>query len=80
MRTIWMAFAALRNVHADPFWIPVFLAAAYAQAGQLEYARREVARLLEDKPDASLRERNHYANEEMWAHLLDGLRKAGLPE
>jgi TolB-like protein/DNA-binding SARP family transcriptional activator/Flp pilus assembly protein TadD len=74
------AIAALRSVRADPFWIHVFLAAAYAQAGQLENARREVARLLEDKPDASLRERNFYANEDMWAHLLDGLRKAGVPE
>jgi len=61
----------------------VFLAAAYAQAGQLENAGREVARLLEDMPSASLRERNIYniyANNEMWSHLLDGLRKAGLPE
>ena len=42
------AIVALRNVHAHPFWIHVFLAAAYARAGQLENARREVARLLED--------------------------------
>jgi len=72
------AIVALRNVHAHPFWIHVFLAAAYAQAGQLENGRREVAKLLEDMPSASLQ--NCYANEEMWSHLLDGLRKAGMPE
>jgi adenylate cyclase len=73
------AIVALRSVRAEPFWMPKFLAAAYAQAGQLENARREAAKFLEAGPGASLSAFNPYAVQDLWDHLREGLRKAGLP-
>ena len=77
------AIASLRKLHAGHHWGPMFLAAAFAQSGQMEEARRELAGLLKAKPAATLRSLTkglHYADKSMSDHLLEGLRIAGLPE
>jgi adenylate cyclase len=77
------AIAAFQNMPAKHFWTPMFLAAALAQSGQLPDARRELVRFLEAKPNASLSsvsQRLGYAAKNLRDHLLEGLRKAGLPE
>jgi adenylate cyclase len=61
-----------------------FLAMAYAEAGQLEQAKREIEVLLQRIPSMSLQfYRVMYAHQRRsqdLARRLDGLRKAGLPE
>jgi tetratricopeptide (TPR) repeat protein len=64
-------------------WPHVFLAAAYAQAGQLEEARKEAAEVLRVNPAFTIESWKRllvYKNPEDTEHRLDGLRKAGLPE
>ena len=59
-----------------------WLAATYGQLGQLEQARTHVAEILRLEPGCSLgriRRLIVYRNAEDADHLLDGLRKAGLP-
>ena len=78
------AIAAFRNMSAaEHYWTPMFLAAALAQSGQLPGAQRELVRFLDAKPSASLSSVSQllgYATKSLSDHLLDGLRKAGLPE
>ena len=77
------AIAAYLKVGSGPYWMPALLAAAYAQAGQLDNARRELATLLKIKPDATLGTFAALAisdDPRRIDHFLDGLRKAGLPE
>lgn len=77
------AIIAFRNVRTQPFWIIAMLAAAHAQLGQLENARRELNVFLSLRPGTTLRslaDRNIYADQAMYEHWLEGLRKAGLPE
>jgi predicted Zn-dependent protease len=77
------AIAALRNMRAEHFWKPMFLAAAYAQSGQSADARRAIASLLKAKPKESLNavsQRWINADMGMRDNLLEGLRQAGLPE
>jgi TolB-like protein/class 3 adenylate cyclase len=77
------AIAAFRNMYAEHFWTPMFRAAAFAQSGQSTDARRELAGFLKAKPKASLdsvSRRLGYADKGLRDHLLDGLRKAGLPK
>ena len=60
----------------------LWLAAAHGQLGQLAQARTHVAEVLRIEPGCSLsrvRGLIVYRNEEDADHLLDGLRKAGLP-
>lgn len=58
------------------------LAATYAQLGLFDKAKAAAAKVLEAEPDYTLkRELNDpYADRATLAPLLDGLRKAGLPE
>jgi hypothetical protein len=65
----------------------MFLAAAYAQAGQLDKARETVARLRQAKPDITIEllRRRRYSNHPDYRRfeedeLFAGLRKAGIPE
>jgi adenylate cyclase len=62
----------------------VWLAATYAQLGQLEEARAEVAEVLRIEPRYSIddTERRLFSFKfpKDADHLFDGLRKAGLPE
>jgi adenylate cyclase len=77
----WLRECALRlpNMQLPRVW----LASAYAQAGQLEEARKEAAEVLRINPDFTIQ-----GYKRLWAykdpkdaeHRLEGLRKAGLPE
>ena len=75
------AIAAALKGGSKPYWMPGLLAAAYAQLGQSEDARKAIATLLKLKPDCVL---DTFAtlvtHPHIREHLLDGLRKAGLPE
>jgi adenylate cyclase len=77
------AIAALRNMAKASVWHHAYLAATCAHAGHPDDARRELAAFLQAKPDATLAviaAADPYADETLLDHLLDGLRKAGLPE
>jgi tetratricopeptide (TPR) repeat protein len=77
------AIAAFLQQSDEPLWNPVQLAAAYAQAGHVDQARQEIARLLASNPNASIgyfAPLMIYADTALRDQLLDGLRKAGLPE
>jgi adenylate cyclase len=60
-------------------------AIAYAQLGQSEAARREAAEVLRIEPQFKIsitgaRQAKAFKNPEDAAHLIDGFRKAGLPD
>jgi adenylate cyclase len=61
-----------------------FLAATYAQLGQLADARAEAAEVLRLNPNYTIggtqKRVSNFKHEEGMEHILDGLRKAGLPE
>ena len=63
---------------------PIFgLRATYAQLGQLEEARKEAAEVLRINPGftiESLKRLLVYKDPKDAERILDGLRKAGLPE
>ena len=62
--------------------IPLWLAAAYAQLGQVVEARAQAAQLLRINPPFTIdnwKVTAVYKRAEDTEHLLDGLRKAGLP-
>jgi adenylate cyclase len=64
-------------------WPHLLLAGAYAQAGQLEEARREAAEVLRINPGFTIERHKRlfvYKDPKDAEHRLDGLRKAGLPE
>ena len=62
----------------------LYLCAAYAQSGKLELARSEIDRLREFLPIANLNHQRltytYYKRPGDLEHLLEGLRRAGLPE
>jgi adenylate cyclase len=64
-------------------WPHLWLAATYAQLGQLEEARKEAAEVLRINPGFTIegvkRLAVHKAPKDV-EHRIDGLRKAGLPE
>jgi TolB-like protein/DNA-binding SARP family transcriptional activator len=77
------AIAALRNMSTLHPWHHAHLAAAYAHAGKLDEARRELATFLKAKPNATIAlvaAAEPYAEPRLLEPLLDGLRKAGLKE
>jgi adenylate cyclase len=61
-----------------------YLAATYAQLGQLEDARAEAAEVIRVNPaytiDGTQKRVSIFKREEDTEHLVDGLRKAGLPD
>jgi adenylate cyclase len=65
-------------------WPHLVLACAYAQAGQLEDARKEAAEVLRINPGYTIeswkRRLAVHKDPKDAEHRLDGLRKAGLPE
>jgi adenylate cyclase len=77
----WLRECALRlpNMQLPRVW----LASAYAQAGQLEEARKEAAEVLRINPSFTIERYKplllHKSPKDL-EHRLDGLRKAGLPE
>jgi adenylate cyclase len=61
----------------------LFLAAAYAQLGQLEEAKAEAAQVLRINPGFTIERHKRvwvHKDPKDLEHRLDGLRKAGLPE
>lgn len=76
------AVAALRNMSPWHFWHYAHVAAALAQAGRLEEAHRELATFVTARPHARVADvaaAEVYADPRLLDHLLEGLRKAGLP-
>ena len=76
---------ALRSAALNPNWDSAYwvLAAAYGKLGRLEEARTALANFLERWPGATaamLRERLPFRSGPSLDMILDGLRKAGLPE
>lgn len=75
--------AAYSKVGRDYFWMPAFLAASYAQAGQIEHAATALRQFMSVRPDitCSTFGRALWCGSGNWrAHILEGMRKAGLPE
>jgi adenylate cyclase len=67
------------NLRAGHTW----LAASYAQLGQLDYARAEAAEVLRIDPNYTIHgtaPTSPFKHPEDAEHYFDGLRKAGLPE
>jgi adenylate cyclase len=77
------AIVAIRNLTTFHHWHHAYLAAALAHSGRIDEAQGEVAALLAAKPDASLAlfaEAEPYLHQASLDHVLNALRKAGLPE
>jgi adenylate cyclase len=80
------AAAAYRRVisrNPDFFYAHLFLAAVYAQLGHMEEAKAEAAEALRKDPSFSvlrLAKRLPFKDPAALARLLDGMRKAALPE
>ncbi len=77
------AIAALDHSLTMPFWVQAYLAASHALGGSLDRARQfavEVVRLVPDFSATRLSEKEPFKFPADMQHLLDGLRKAGLPE
>jgi tetratricopeptide (TPR) repeat protein len=73
--------ANLRITARKKPWHHARLAACYAQLGRLEEARAQVAEVLRMKPDFHLSNMDRvYKNSADAEHVLEGMRKAGLPE
>jgi adenylate cyclase len=77
------AIAALSRSPDLSFWSQAYLAATYALSGRPDQARHHAAEVLRQVPDFSI---VRYAAKEPLKHaddlehLVDGMRKAGLPE
>jgi tetratricopeptide (TPR) repeat protein len=72
-----------RESNLGPLYTLTFLAATYAELGQIDEARATVARILKAKPEASLaliRALWPFRYEADTERLIGALRKAGLPD
>ena len=77
------AIAAFAHVGNLPYFAHAYAAACHAQMGQPDLARSHVDKVMQLEPDFSLRyfmETEPFKRESDTAHMLDGLRKAGLPD
>jgi adenylate cyclase len=77
----WLSEAARRAPNHQ--YGHAFLAATYAQLGQLEEARAEAAKVLQLNPNYTIGKQKEVSilkRQEDIDHIVDGLRKAGLPE
>ncbi|WP_119303073.1 adenylate/guanylate cyclase domain-containing protein [Dongia deserti] len=77
------AIAALERATDPPYWVHVYLAASHAMLGNSERARHHAAETMRLKPDFSIsrsmsRQPLRLASDR--EHLVEALRKAGLPE
>ncbi len=76
---------AARAAHENPNFSPIFrvLAASQAQLSESDKAQGALEEMLRLEPKTTIahhRARLPYRDETQFARLLDGLRKAGLPE
>jgi hypothetical protein len=65
------------------YWDHYFLAACYAQLSRMPEARQQIAKAIELAPHLTIRHlvaNNWYSDSAELDHLIDGVRKAGLPE
>jgi adenylate cyclase len=77
------AVVAFGRTSTMPFWAQAYLAACYALSDKIEHARHCAAEVLRLAPDFSLTRfatKEPYKNSADREHLIEGLRKAGLPE
>src|SRR5262249_50951711 len=75
------AITVLRRIARPGYWQWSRLAACYAQMDQMDEARAAAAEVRRLRPSFSTANiRLPYKNPADGAHLLDGMRKAGLPE
>ena len=73
--------ACKRTVGHKRPWMHARLAACYAWLDRMDEARAEVAEVLRLDPDFTLAgQRLSYKNPADEAHILDAMRKAGLPD
>jgi TolB-like protein/class 3 adenylate cyclase len=75
------AFSKLDRGHY--FWVQAFIMAALAQLGRVQEARNQLAALLGDQPGVTIArvlKVEVYKDTRMREHLVEGLRKAGMPE
>jgi hypothetical protein len=76
---------AARHSIADLIWPFVHLAAALGQLGRTDEALTAIEELRRRRPGLTVRDvqswpHNRSRSDEALEHLLDGLRRAGLPE
>jgi TolB-like protein/Tfp pilus assembly protein PilF len=79
------AYEATRNETADLIWPYTHLAAALGQLGRTSEAKAAVTELLRRKPGLTISAmrswpHNQRRSQKALEHLVDGMRKAGLPE
>jgi adenylate cyclase len=77
------AAEAFERITSPAYWDHGYLAACYAQLGRPADARSRIARALELAPHLTLKhvsDREWYSRQADLEHLLDALRKAGLPD
>jgi adenylate cyclase len=77
------AIRALSHLTTIYYWDYCYLVAAYAHLNQMEQARSCAAEILRARPDFTIgdvRKIEPFKDPADLEHLLDGLRKAGLPE
>jgi adenylate cyclase len=77
------AIAALERSNEPPYWAHLYMAASHAMLGNAERARHHAAETLRLKPDFTIDRamtRQPLRRDSDRAHLLEALRKAGLPE
>lgn len=77
------ALAAYRKVDTNYYWIPGFIAACHGQLGQRPEAERALADFRSTTLNmtiGTLAGLSPYVGPDWLAHLIDGLRKAGMPE
>ena len=77
------AIAAYEQSRSRADWLRVYIGACHAQLGRIELARQLAAETLSQRPDFLLAEvvrREPFKRQEDLDHLLDGLRKAGVPD
>jgi len=77
------AVETFERVTSPAYWDHYYLAACYANLGQLSDARLQIAKTIEQAPFltlSSFSRRTWYENSDDLQHVFDGLRRAGLPD
>jgi adenylate cyclase len=77
------AIAVLSRSATMPIWVPAYLAACHALMGRIDHAQAFAAEVVRRAPDFSLTRlaaKEPYKRPADRERLLEGMRKAGLPE